>query len=118
MTTLAASPVDEFDMLSLIADRDPSFAERFRLACKADADAHRGVVDPNRVRASMLAELKVDEFEYRDAKQYAGLWSQAAGRNGYLDVPDRKNTVPISGPGSKRNGAKEIPLRVWRGWSA
>lgn len=117
MSTLASSPVDEFGMLSLIADGDTPlskpFADRFRETCRAVAAEHEGWIDPNEVRRRMLA---VENFSAREARQYAGLWCKAAGRNGYLDVPDRKDTVPISGEGSTRNSNKEIPRRFWRGW--
>lgn len=116
MTTLAQSPVDEFDMLALIADGDTplsmSFADRFRAACLADAQAHDGEVNPNRVRAAMLAGGK---FSAREVRQYAGIWSKAAGLNGYLDV-ERDSLVPIDPEHSKRNGNKSVPLRRWRGW--
>lgn len=117
MTTLASRPVDEPNFLALIADGDTPlskpFADRFRDACKADADAHGGEVNPNRVRAAMLA---VEDFSAREVRQYAGLWSKAAGPNGYLDVPDRRNTVPIDPSASTRNGNKDVPLRRWRRW--
>lgn len=117
MTTLATRPVDEPDLLWLIADGITSlkvaFADRFRETCKAVADEHDGWVDPNKVRARMLA---IEDFSPSQTRQYAGLWSKAAGPNGYLDVPDRRNTVPISGSGSTRNTNKDVPMRRWRGW--
>lgn len=117
MTLLAYSPTDDYDLLALAGDGDTPlskpFADRFRDACKADADAHDGWVNPNHVRAAMLA---IEDFSAREVRQYAGLWCKAAGREGFLDVPDRTNTVPIKGPGSTRNGNKAVPMRRWRGW--
>lgn len=118
MTTLATSPVDEFDMLALIADGDTPlsmpFADRFKDTCRAVADEHEGWIDPNEVRRRMLA---VEEFSAREARQFSGLWCKAAGPKGYLDV-HRDRLVPISGEGSTRNCAKSVPMRFWRGWSA
>lgn len=116
--TLAARPVDEPDLLALLADQETPlgkpFADRFRETCKAVADEHDGWIDPNLVRARMLA---VEDFSAKEVRQYAGLWSKAAGRDGYLDV-HRDIIVPISGPGSTRNTNKGVPMRRWRGWSA
>lgn len=114
MTTLATQPVDEPDLLALIADDwtplGRPFADRFREACRKDADRHGGWVDPNRVRALLLAEA---DFEPR---RYSAQWAPACGRGGFLDKTDR--LVQITGEGSKGNGNKSVPLRRWRGWVA
>lgn len=116
MTTLATSPVAEFDMLALIADGETPlskpFADRFRETCLTVADDNEGWINPNEVRRRMLA---VEDFSQREARQYAGLWCKAAGPKGYLDV-HRDRLVPISGDGTTRNSNKSVPMRSWRGW--
>lgn len=107
--SLGARPADNPDELALFADGwtvlNKPVADRFREACRADADAHDGWVNPNRVREHFLVdgELAVDP------RQYSALWSKACARDGYLVVTDVK--VPIKGPGSKGNGNKDIRLR-------
>ena len=107
---LATSPADEPDLLSLIADEHTTLgkplADAFRAACWAEAQAHDGWVNPNRVRARLL-----DHPSY-EPRQYAALWAPAAGRDGYLRV-HRDALVPIVGVGSKGNGNKSVPMRRW-----
>lgn len=110
MTTLATRPVEDPDQLALIADDmtplNKPFADAFRDACWAEAVAHDGWVDPNRVRARLL-----DHPSY-EPRQYAALWSPACGRDGFLNKTDER--VAISGEGSRGNGNKDVRLRRWR----
>ena len=114
MTTLSTHAVDNPDELALFADDwtplAKPFADRFRDACEAEANAHAGWVDPNRVRARLIA----DDPTY-NPRQLSGLWSKASGKDGFLDVY-RDVLVRISGEGSKGNGNKSVPMRRWRGW--
>lgn len=104
---LAAHPVEEPARLALIADpwTRPAFAEKFRAACEADAQAHGGMVNPNRVRLALL-----NEPDY-EPHRYAAQWGPACGRRGFLEKTDV--LVPIAGEGSKHNGNKLVPLRRW-----
>ena len=112
MTTLAVRPVADPDQLALIADDwtplGKPLADRFREACLAEADAHDGWVNPNAVRARVLAG---GDFNPR---QYSALWLKACARDGFLDKTTR--AVAISGEGSRNNGNKDVLLRRWRGW--
>lgn len=112
MTTLATSPVSNPDDLALFADNWTAiakpFADQFRDACWVDALTHDGWVNPNRVRALLLAEGPID-----NPRQLSALWSTACARGGYLVKTDV--LVPISGDGSKGNGNKSVPLRRWVG---
>lgn len=116
MTTLSTGPVDEPDLLSLIADEQTPLgalaADRFRGACRAVAEAHDGWVDPNKVRARLLSGDTLDI----EPRKYAALWSTACAKDGYLDKTNV--LVPITGVGSTGNGNKSVPLRRWRGWPA
>lgn len=109
MTTLATSPTDEPDLLSLIADpwTRPSFAAAFKAACRAEAELHDGMVNPNRVRARML-----DHPEY-EPRRYSAQWAPACGREGFLRKTDV--LVPIEGEGSRGNGGKSVFARRWVG---
>lgn len=110
MTTLATQPVDEPDLLTLIADGYTSlhkpFADAFRAACQSVANSHNGDVDPNLVRAKLL-----DHPDY-EPRRYSAQWSPACGRDGFLVKTDR--LVPIVGEGSRGNGNKSVPMRRWR----
>lgn len=114
MTTLATQPVDEPDLLALIADQwtplAVEFSDKFRAACERVAGRHNGWVDPNLVRAELL-----DEPDY-EPRRYAAQWSPACGRGGFLVKTDV--LVPISGDGSRGNGGKSVPLRKWIGGAA
>lgn len=117
MTTLRFAPLDdtEADLLALVGDphtvtRKP-LADAFRAACWAEALAHDGWVDPNAVRARVLAE--VDDPNMR---QYSALWAPAAGPDGYLDVVTTRD-VPIDGKGSRGNSNKKVLMRRWRDWA-
>lgn len=115
MTTLATHPVDEPDLLALIADEQTPlgklFADKFHDACQAEAQMSGGWVDPNAVRLRLI-----DEPDY-NPRQYAALWSTATARaTGYLDNTDVP--VRIQGEGSRGNGNKSTTFRKWRGWSA
>lgn len=113
MVHLATQPVDDPDQLALIADDltplGQDAAQRFRDACHADALAHDGVVDPNRVRARLLVGGVLDI----NPRRYSALWSIASGRGGYLEKTTQY--VDITGPGSRGNGNKRVPLRRWIG---
>lgn len=112
MTTLAARPVSNPDELALFADPWTSlakpFADAFHDATLADALAHDGEVDPNRVR---LALLDHDGFNPR---QLSALWCTACAADGWLDKTDV--TVPIAGEGSRGNGNKSVRLRRLRAY--
>jgi hypothetical protein len=115
MTTLATSPVADPDQLALIADdwtalRKP-FADAFRDACEADAQAHDGWVNPNNVRGRLIAEFGEDGYNPR---QLSALWSSACSRSGFMRV-HRDVLVPITGDGSRGNGGKSVPMRRWVG---
>jgi hypothetical protein len=111
MTTLATQPVDEPDLLSLIADPytplGAPFSAKFRSACQRVASRHGGWVDPNAVREELM-----DEPDY-EPRRYAAQWAGACGRDGFLVKTDV--LVPIRGEGSKGNGNKSVPLRKWVG---
>lgn len=114
MTTLATQPVDEPDLLALLADEETPLgklaADRFHDACRAEAEANDGWVDPNKVRARLLSGDTLDI----EPRKYAALWSTACAKTGYLDKTNV--LVPITGAGSLGNGNKSVPLRRWRGW--
>lgn len=113
MTTLATQPVDEPDLLALLADTvtplGKPFADAFRDATETEGRAHDGWVNPNRVRGRLL-----DHPDYAP-RQLSALWSVACARDGWLDKTER--LVPIEGEGSRGNGNKKVPLRRLRGWS-
>ena len=115
MTTLATRPVEEPDLLTLIADQVTTlgkpFADSFREACRKDADGHDGWINPNRV--SVLLREAIGDFS---PQRFSAMWGPACDVNGYLDktnVPE-----PIDPTVSKGNGNKDVLLRRWRGWSA
>lgn len=114
MTTLATQPVEDPDQIALFADDWTALgkpaADRFRDACRAEAEANDGWVDPNKVRARLLSGDTLDI----EPRKYAALWSTACAKNGYLDKTNV--LVPITGAGSLGNGNKSVPLRRWRGW--
>lgn len=114
MTSLATHPVEEPDLLGLIADPYTSlnkpFADRFRDACEAEANANDGWVNPNNVRLRLL-----DAPDY-DPRQYSAQWAGACGRHGYMVKTEYP--VRISGKGSKGNGGKSVFWRRWVGESA
>lgn len=116
MTTLAARPVDEPDLLALLADEQTvlgkPFADAFRAACRRDADAHDGWVNPNRV--SHLLREELGDFS---SQRFSAMWSPACNaEKGYLDMTTV--SAPIDPTVSKGNGNKDVPLRRWRGWVA
>ena len=115
MTTLAVRPVDEPNLLALLADEvtplGKSFADAFRDACREDADAHDGWVHPSRVSA--LLHESVGDFS---PQRFSAMWSPACGREGYLDKTD--TLAPIDPEHSRGNGNKDVRLRRWRGWPA
>lgn len=110
MTTLSARPVEDPDLLSLIADEQTPLgkplADKFRAACKRVADAHGGDVNPNLVRQQLE-----NDPDY-NPRQYAALWAPACGPKGFLDKTDVR--VPICGAGSRGNSNKDVELRRWR----
>ena len=111
MTTLATQPVDEPDLLTLIADGytplSVPFAIAFRDACEEVARLHDGWVDPNLVRARLI-----DRPDY-DPRRYSAQWAPACGRDGFLT---KTNVLtPITGDGSRGNGNKSVPMRRWVG---
>ena len=116
MTALGTHPVEEPDLLALIADpwtvTRERFADEFRKACFWAAHTADGWVDPSRVRTHLIANLGPDI----NKRQLSALWSTAAARDGYLDNTDQ--WVQIRGEGSRGNGNKSVRLRRWRGWAA
>ena len=115
MTTLSTSPVEDPDQLALIADDwtplAVPFADAFKEACRAEALASGGWVNPNAVRARLIAQYGADGFNPR---QLSALWSSATGtKSGYLDT-HRDVVVPITGEGSRGNHNKSVPMRRWR----
>ena len=108
---LAAQPVDEPDLLALIADEvtplGKPFADAFRDACRKDAEAHDGYVHPSRVSA--LLHSAVGDF---DPRRFSAMWAPACGRDGYLDKTDM--LAPIDPTNSRGNGGKSVRLRRWR----
>lgn len=118
MTTLAARPYDDPDQLVLAADPFTPLGklswDAFKAACWIEACKANGVVDPNKVREHFIDHH--GDWIGDCARSYAAKWSPASGQGplAFLDVLDRE--VPISGPGSKGNGNKNVNLRRWRGW--
>lgn len=114
MTTLSTHPVPDPDQLALIADPwtplAVPFADAFKEACRAEALDHDGWVNPNSVRARLIAQYGADGFNPR---QLSALWSSAASKSGYLDT-HRDVLVPITGEGSRGNHNKSVPMRRWR----
>lgn len=126
MTSLRFAPIDEetADLLALVSDphtvtRKP-LADIFRAACRAEAEANDGWVDPNRVRARVLEAFAASLVECDDPemnhRQYSALWSTAAKRDGgYLDTTDVP--VAIDPKNSRGNGGKGTTYRRWRDWT-
>lgn len=116
MTRLGTGPVEDPDLLALIADpwtvTRQELAQQFRECCLQEAMHHDGWVDPNLVRRRIVYRLGEDQYNPR---QLSALWSVATSRDGYLDNTDE--WVRISGPGSLGNGNKSVRLRRWRGWA-
>lgn len=110
--TLAGNPVDEPDLLTLIADEQTvlgkPFADAFRDACEADARANDGWVHPSRVNARLHAV--VGDF---DPRRFSAMWAPACGRDGFLDKTDVLS--PIDPANSRGNGGKSVRLRRFRG---
>ena len=114
MTTLGTHPVDEPDLLALIADEwtvhGQELATAFRAACwNVGRENPAWLVDPNLVRAQLIAWYGEDGYNPR---QLSALWSTATAKDGYLDNTD--TWVQITGGGSRGNGNKSVRLRRWR----
>lgn len=115
MTTLATSPLDpaQLDLLALIADEHTplgiDLADRFRAACRAEAEAHDGWVHPSNV----TRRLKGADPDV-NPRRISALWSTATAAAGYLDNTDRP--ARLDGSVSKGNGNKHATYRRWRGW--
>lgn len=111
MTTLSTHPLDEPDLLSLIADNwtplGIDLADQFREACRLEAEANDGLVHPCRV----TARLKANDPDV-NTRRISALWSTACGRDGYLD----KTKIPaqLDGTVSRGNGGKSSTYRKWR----
>lgn len=114
MTIVGAGRLDEPDLLDLLADNQTPLGrlrmEDFRDACRADADAHDGVVHPSRVSA-----LLRNRFGEIDPRSFSARWAPACGPDGFLDKTD--DLAPIDPAHSRGNGNKLVPLRRWRGWT-
>jgi hypothetical protein len=110
---LGTGPLDEPDLLSLIADEHTPLGklrmDDFKAACRADAEAHGGWVHPSRV-----SKLLHDRFGEIDPRSFSAKWGPACGPKGFLDKT--KTPAPIDPTHSKGNGNKDIRLRRWRGW--
>lgn len=117
MTTLAASPVldDQLDLLSLVADPQTPLGklrtQDFKDACRADAEAHYGLVHPSRVSA-----LLHERFGEVNPRWLSAQWAPACGPNGFLDKTNVEK--PIDPEHSRGNGNKKVKLRRWRGWTS
>lgn len=115
MTTLATRPVEDPAQLDLFADvhtpLGKPFADAFREACWAEAEAHDGWVNPNRVRARLIARFGADGYK---PQQLSALWCSSCSKSGYM-VTHRDMPVPIVGEGSKGNTNKSVPMRRWTG---
>lgn len=111
MTTLAARPVDEPDLLTLIADPYTTlgkpFSDKFRAVCEQVAGRHGGWVDPNLVHAELI-----DEPDY-SPRRYSAQWGPACGKSGFMVKTETR--VPICAETSKGNGNKDVFLRRWVG---
>lgn len=111
MTTLGTHGVEEPDLLSLIADTwtplGIDLADRFREACRAEADANDGWVHPCKV----TARLKADDPDV-NVRRISALWSTACGRDGYLDKTERE--ARLDGSVSRGNSNKSATYRKWR----
>lgn len=120
--TLATHPVDEPDLLALLADEHTTLgkplADAFRAACETEARVDGSFdgdnppgpyrwVNPSRVRALVL-----DHPSY-EPRQYAALWSVGCARGGYMTKTER--LVAITGEGSRGNTNKST---FWRRWVA
>lgn len=114
MTAVGVGPLDEPDLLDLIADPYTPLGklrmDDFRAACRTDAEAHDGWVHPSRVSAILHAR-----FGEIDPRSFSAKWAPACGPNGFLDKTDRLD--PIDAEHSRGNGNKKVPLRRWRGWA-
>ena len=114
MTTVGVGPLDEPDLLDLLADTVTPLGlvrmNDFRQACHDDAKAHDGDVHPSRV-----AELLRERFGEVHPQSFSAKWKPACGPDGFLDKTDR--LAPIDPRFSKGNGNKQVPLRRWRGWT-
>jgi len=113
-TTLATHPVEEPDLLALIADEltplGIDLADAFRDACWAEALANNGLIHPCRVTARL-----VERDPAVNKQRISAMWSTAAKRDGgYLDNTDV--SAQIDGTVSKGNGNKSTTYRLWRGW--
>lgn len=112
-TTLATSPVDEPDLLTLLADPYTPLGKLrmadFWTACWEDAKANDGWVHPSRVSARLH-----DRHGDFDPRSFSAKWAPACGRGGFLDKTDVP--APIDPTHSKGNGNKCSVLRRWRGW--
>jgi hypothetical protein len=116
MTSLATAPLDpdQLDMLALLADEHTplgiDLADRFRDACRAEAEAHDGWVHPSNVTGRLKAQ-----DPGVNTRRVSALWSTATSRDGYLDNTDRP--ARLDGSVSKGNGNKHATYRRWRGWN-
>lgn len=114
MTILAARPLDDPDLVGLVADTVSPLGlvhmADFKEACRADADAHGGWVHPSRVSALLHAR-----FGEINPQSLSGRWPSACGPDGFLDKTDMP--APIDPTHSRGNGNKLVRLRKWRGWT-
>ncbi len=113
MTVVGSGPLDEPDLLELLADdRTPLgkvHMDDFRAACRAVADQHGGWIHPSRV-----SDLLHERFGEIDPRSFSARWAPACGPNGFLDKTDV--LAPIDPAHSRGNGNKNVRLRRWRGW--
>lgn len=114
MTVVGVGPLDEPDLLTLLADTQTPLGklrmDDFRNACWEDAQAHDGWVHPSRVSAILHAR-----FGEIDPRSFSTKWTAATGKSGFLDNTDR--LAPIDAAHSRGNGNKKLRLRRWRGWA-
>lgn len=114
MTILGAGPLDEPDLLTLLANTQTPLGKLrmgdFRDACWEDAQAHDGWVHPSRVSAILHAQ-----FREIDPRSFSAKWVPACAPDGFLDKTNQR--APIDAEHSRGNGNKEVRLRRWRGWT-
>lgn len=114
MTTVPrweAVAADTADLLSLLAEQHPAVGADvpalFLAACKADADAHDGIVSVNRVRTALLdADIP--------PRRLSSLWGHYTGHGRPMV---RTGEWEVCRGSWSRNDGRPMPLRRWVGAS-
>ena len=76
----------------------------FTAACRREAYAHEGVVDPNGVRSRLTNRYGL----MIEPRRYSAFWNRAAGKSGFLDADGWTTNTDTKG----RNAGK--PTRRYR----